>query len=599
MNPAAPTTCRTRRTVRSRARRDRANPPRENRRDGHARPRAGAGRQIAVRRPPASARRPSGLAKPTHTSCRDSNSHDSFPRGDIACLPSHVRALAAATAPSALIGAWLYNQVSPTAAADLGAVLTRTSAAESLKLKVTQDGKTGEVWVRGRKLRRNLPDGTYQIARDGKAWLVDEKANRASRATSSLVPRRDRRVDLLALLDLPAGSPGDKQKELLAARPAEHATRDGHAVEIYRWETAAAEGTLRIEAVVDAKTQLLQSIESLRVRGERTEPICKLAVIARDKPVDEDLFVVGDTLTEDGRIGKVTDVQGLVAIRPVMHERCSPVTERMPLRPGRLAPDRSPRGQRRLGPPGPADRTGDRAGQHGRTCLRPSSFASPRAKSRSRPTARSPVELVGPGRQEDRGRRARRSIGPTGRSWSSWTSRPAGSSATRARWPAIRSARCWRRSTAATCRSPSAITRSRSISATRSRGPRSKNRSSTTPTRRLEGTFFFPLPQDASIAGFGMWIGDKLVEADVVEKERAREIYETILRERRDPGLLEWSGGNIFKARVFPIPAAMRKSGSRSPTRRSCRCAATVTATNTPCKAICSSSIRCGSLRST
>lgn len=69
----------------------------------------------------------------------------------------------------------------------------------------------------------------------------------------------------------------------------------------------------------------------------------------------------------------------------------------------------------------------------------------------------------------------------------------------------------------------------------------------------LEGVFYFPLPQDASISGFGMWINDELVEADVVEKERAREIYETILRERRDPGLLEWAGGNLFKARVFPI----------------------------------------------
>ncbi|HEV3435736.1 MAG TPA: VIT domain-containing protein [Gemmata sp.] len=75
----------------------------------------------------------------------------------------------------------------------------------------------------------------------------------------------------------------------------------------------------------------------------------------------------------------------------------------------------------------------------------------------------------------------------------------------------------------------------------------------------LEGVFYFPLPQDASISGFGMWIGDQLVEADVVEKQRAREIYETILREKRDPGLLEWSGGNIFKARVFPIPARGEK----------------------------------------
>ena len=76
---------------------------------------------------------------------------------------------------------------------------------------------------------------------------------------------------------------------------------------------------------------------------------------------------------------------------------------------------------------------------------------------------------------------------------------------------------------------------------------------------RLEGTFYFPLPQDASISGFGMWIGGELVEADVVEKQRAREIYETILRERRDPGLLEWTGGNLFKARVFPILAHAEK----------------------------------------
>jgi tetratricopeptide (TPR) repeat protein len=72
---------------------------------------------------------------------------------------------------------------------------------------------------------------------------------------------------------------------------------------------------------------------------------------------------------------------------------------------------------------------------------------------------------------------------------------------------------------------------------------------------RLEGIFTFPLPADASISGFGMWIGDELVEADIVEKQRAREIFEDILRRRKDPGLLEWSGGNLFKARVFPIPA--------------------------------------------
>ena len=77
---------------------------------------------------------------------------------------------------------------------------------------------------------------------------------------------------------------------------------------------------------------------------------------------------------------------------------------------------------------------------------------------------------------------------------------------------------------------------------------------------RLEGVFHSPLPQDASISGFGMWIGNDLIEADVVEKQRAREIYETILREKRDLGLLDWTGGNIFfKARVFPIEARSEK----------------------------------------
>jgi predicted Zn-dependent protease len=74
----------------------------------------------------------------------------------------------------------------------------------------------------------------------------------------------------------------------------------------------------------------------------------------------------------------------------------------------------------------------------------------------------------------------------------------------------------------------------------------------------LEGVFYFPLPADASISSFGMWIGDELVEGDIVEKERARAIYEQILREKRDPGLLEWSGGSVFKARIYPIVGEKR-----------------------------------------
>ena len=74
---------------------------------------------------------------------------------------------------------------------------------------------------------------------------------------------------------------------------------------------------------------------------------------------------------------------------------------------------------------------------------------------------------------------------------------------------------------------------------------------------RLEGVFYFPLPQDASISGFGMWIGDDLVEADIVEKQRAREIYETILRRSAIP--VCWNG----PAAICSKPACFRSKPIR------------------------------------
>ena len=51
---------------------------------------------------------------------------------------------------------------------------------------------------------------------------------------------------------------------------------------------------------------------------------------------------------------------------------------------------------------------------------------------------------------------------------------------------------------------------------------------------RLEGIFHFPLPQDSSISGFGMWIGDELVEADVVELRPYRRDHAVHHARRRD-----------------------------------------------------------------
>jgi hypothetical protein len=116
--------------------------------------------------------------------------------------------------------------------------------------------------------------------------------------------------------------------------------------------------------------------------------------------------------------------------------------------------------------------------------------------------------------------------------------------------------------------------------------------------RSLEGTFFYPLPGGATVAGFALYSGSVAVdspslfqssellpplgdssgkeeelaaaappsppgskrswgerqEARVVEQKRARQVYEDVVRRNVDPALLEWSGASTFSARVFPLP---------------------------------------------
>lgn len=69
----------------------------------------------------------------------------------------------------------------------------------------------------------------------------------------------------------------------------------------------------------------------------------------------------------------------------------------------------------------------------------------------------------------------------------------------------------------------------------------------------LEGTYFFPLPDDVSITEFAMWDGDKRLVGEVRSREEARRIYNEIVRTRRDPALLEYAGKNLFQASIFPI----------------------------------------------
>jgi Ca-activated chloride channel family protein len=70
----------------------------------------------------------------------------------------------------------------------------------------------------------------------------------------------------------------------------------------------------------------------------------------------------------------------------------------------------------------------------------------------------------------------------------------------------------------------------------------------------LEGTYFFPLPPGASVSQLAMWVNDQPIEAKLLGKDEARAIYDAIVRQMRDPALLEYAGTDAIQASVFPIP---------------------------------------------
>jgi Ca-activated chloride channel family protein len=73
--------------------------------------------------------------------------------------------------------------------------------------------------------------------------------------------------------------------------------------------------------------------------------------------------------------------------------------------------------------------------------------------------------------------------------------------------------------------------------------------------RPLEATYIFPVPKGASVNKFTMWVNGTETGGEMVEANKAREIYTSIVRRTQDPGLLEYMGHNLLRMRVFPIPA--------------------------------------------
>lgn len=78
--------------------------------------------------------------------------------------------------------------------------------------------------------------------------------------------------------------------------------------------------------------------------------------------------------------------------------------------------------------------------------------------------------------------------------------------------------------------------------------------------RTLEGELIFPLPEGATISGYGLDVDGQIVDAVVVESQVARVTFEEEARRGIDPGLVEWVRGNSFRTRVWPIGPQGRRT---------------------------------------
>jgi len=69
----------------------------------------------------------------------------------------------------------------------------------------------------------------------------------------------------------------------------------------------------------------------------------------------------------------------------------------------------------------------------------------------------------------------------------------------------------------------------------------------------VEGVYTFPIPHGAVVTNFKLWVDGKPVEGKVLDANAARAEYEQIVRQLRDPALLEYADRGAVMARIFPI----------------------------------------------
>ncbi len=71
----------------------------------------------------------------------------------------------------------------------------------------------------------------------------------------------------------------------------------------------------------------------------------------------------------------------------------------------------------------------------------------------------------------------------------------------------------------------------------------------------LEAIYSFPVPDKAAVSEFTMWINGKPIHGEVLEKKKARELYEEQKAQNKNAGLTEKNMYKTFEMSVYPVVA--------------------------------------------
>lgn len=74
-------------------------------------------------------------------------------------------------------------------------------------------------------------------------------------------------------------------------------------------------------------------------------------------------------------------------------------------------------------------------------------------------------------------------------------------------------------------------------------------------SRQIEGTYLWSVPPGAAISDLAVTLNGKKLAAEILDAGKAREIYQNIVRQIRDPAILEFVGRDLVRAKIFPVPA--------------------------------------------